>query len=77
MTITDVKYCFRTAEEIGVGGHPQLNVEAYVDMYGLKILKSEPITVADIWIFRLQGELPDDMPKYLKVLPEPYWKGEE
>lgn len=74
MKTTDVKYCSRTAIENGIGGHPQKNVEAYVDAHGLKILKSQPITVADIWIFRLQGELPDDMPEYLKVLPEPYWK---
>jgi len=74
MTITDIRYCFRTAIKNGVGGNPQKNVEAYVDMYGLKILKSEPITTAACWMFRLYGDLPTNMPEYLKVLPEPYWK---
>lgn len=74
MKTIDVKYCFRTAIEMGVGGNPQRNVEALADTYGFKILKSQPITVADCWIFRLYGELPINMPEYIKVLPEQYWE---
>lgn len=74
MTITDIRYCFRTAIELGIAGHPLTEMEYFANLAGLKILKNQPITMADCWMFRLEGELPVTMTAHLIVLPEPYWK---
>lgn len=74
MTITDVRYCFRTATELGITGHPQANMRYFAKLENLQILKSEPVPIADCWFFRLEGELPVTMSAHLTVLPEPYWR---
>lgn len=77
MKTTDVRYCFRTAAEMGVGSNPKRNIEALAIAYGFKVLKDECVPQADCWVFRLYGELPINMPDYLQVLPQPYWKDVE
>ena len=61
------RYDFLTADNCNINEHPQ----AQMKKLGAKVIKSEPVSVADCWWFRTENEI-NPLPKYLIELPDDF-----
>lgn len=53
--------------DAGVKEHPQIDMRNL----GYKVIKSEPVSVADCWWFRVENEI-DDTPSYLSPMGDDF-----
>lgn len=62
------RYCLYTATIIeGVKEHPQEQMEKL----GYKVIKAEPVPIADSWFFRVENEI-ENTPNYLFELGDDF-----
>lgn len=57
------RYDLIGASLLGVEEHPQTQMRKL----GYKIIKSEPFTISDCWVFRVSNEI-KDIPTYLTLV---------
>lgn len=53
--------------DFGVREHPQIQMKKL----GFNVVKSEPVPIADCWIFRVDNDI-EDIPKYLHRISDDY-----
>lgn len=51
--------------DYGIEEHPQVQMKKL----GAKIIKSEPVPIADCWWFRIENEI-NPLPKYLREMSD-------
>ena len=55
--------------DYGIKEHPQKQMEKL----GFKVVKAEPVPIADCWIFGVENDI-EDVPKYLRRISDIYFE---
>lgn len=58
-----LKFCMRSAHDVGVGGHPQLVMKEL----GITYVHAVPQSMGDQWWFYIPKNLPQELPSYLTL----------
>ena len=53
--------------DAGIKEHPQSQMKNL----GFKLIKSEPVPIADCWWFRVENEI-ENIPSYLTLMPDDF-----
>lgn len=61
------RYSLITADMDGIKDHPQTQMKKL----GAKVIKSEPVSIADCWWFRTENEI-NPLPKYLYEMKDDF-----
>ena len=63
------RYCMITADlDDGIHEHPQVAMSNL----GFKVIKCEPVSIADCWWFRVENEIEQPLPKCLTELRDDF-----